>query len=163
MNSEQKFIEGYRLMMEACQEQGWGDPFSYARSKEILLAITLGHKISKTLSGADAFDEDGECEYKSTTSKTINATYNGISVQETWEEQINYLTNKKIGKYKNHYVARFQGSKIMEVWWLDGSDVLEIAIAKLRSKFKKTLKNKDPRLGLTLNKKEIEEIGVRII
>ena len=45
-----------------CKENSWGDPFSYARSREIHLANTLNHEVSKTLSGADAIDEDGECD-----------------------------------------------------------------------------------------------------
>ena len=83
-----------------CEKNGWGDPFSYARSREIHIAGTLGHQISDTLPGADGIDEDGECEYKSTIGKSINGTYNGISVQPTWEEQVSYLEKKKTRKYK---------------------------------------------------------------
>ena len=46
----------------------WGDPF-YARSREIHLAGVLGHTIADDYSGADAYDEDGPCEYKSTIGK----------------------------------------------------------------------------------------------
>ena len=57
-------IEEYKNLYERlygiCEENEWGDPFSYARSREIHIAGTLGHKISDTLSGADAIDEDGE-------------------------------------------------------------------------------------------------------
>ena len=56
---------------------------------------TLGHQISDTLAGADGIDEDGECEYKSTIGKSINGTYNGISVQPTWEEQVSYLEKEE--------------------------------------------------------------------
>ena len=101
MTAEEKYKIGKKMMLEACDENGWGDPFSYARAKEIDIAIQLGHKVSDTLSGADGYDEDGGCEYKSTIAKTIKGTYSGISVQPTWSEQVEYLINEKIRKYKN--------------------------------------------------------------
>jgi hypothetical protein len=64
MTPEQKFQQLFEEMYNLCQEQGWGDPFSYARSREIHLAGILGHQIADTYSGADAEDQDGECEYK---------------------------------------------------------------------------------------------------
>ena len=100
---EKKFSTCFEQLYKICEENSWGDPFSYARSREIHMANTLNHTISSTLSGADAIDEDGECEYKTTTCPKISATYNGISVQETWEKQEEYLKKYKIGKYKNHY------------------------------------------------------------
>ena len=106
MTPEQKFQQLFEEMHQLCEEQGWGDPFSYARSREIHLAGILGHNVAETYSGADAVDEDGECEYKSTIAKSINGTYNGISVQNTWEEQETYLIEEKLGKYANHYIAR---------------------------------------------------------
>ena len=60
------------------------------------MANFLKHKIAETYSGPDGIDCDGECEYKSTIDKNIKATYNGISVQDTWENQVEYLTNKKL-------------------------------------------------------------------
>ena len=115
MTPEQKFQELFEEMYQLCDQQGWGDPFSYARSREIHMAGTLGHRIADDYSGADAFDQDGGAEYKSTIGKSINATYNGISVQDTWEEQERYLIEDKIGKYKNHYYARYENGKIVEV------------------------------------------------
>ena len=35
MSPEQKFQELYKQMWDLCQENDWGDPFSYARAKEI--------------------------------------------------------------------------------------------------------------------------------
>ena len=96
---EQKFQQLFEEMYSLCGEQGWGDPFSYARSREIHLAGLLGHTVADDYSGADAFDEDGKpLEYKSTIAKNINGTYNGISVQDTWEEQERYIIEDKIGK-----------------------------------------------------------------
>ena len=106
---EKKFQRLFEEMYELCQEQGWGDPFSYARSREIHLAGILGHKIAETYSGADAIDKDGEVEYKTTIAKYINGTYNGISVQSTWEEQERYLIEEKLGKYKNRIIWRRLG------------------------------------------------------
>ena len=54
----------YQALYE--ESNGWGDPFSYARSREIHMAGILGHRIADDYSGADAFDDDGGCEYKST-------------------------------------------------------------------------------------------------
>ena len=163
MTSTEKYKFLFESLYELCESENWGDPMSYARSREILIAGTLGHKIADTLSGADAIDEDGECEYKSTVSTSINGAYNGISVQPTWKEQVEYLENEKIAKYKNHYIARFEGGKIVEIWKLDGTDVLNILLPKLENKFSTILTKKDPRLGASLTQKEIYEYGEKII
>ena len=82
-----------------CEEQGWGDPFSYARGKEIYASIELGHKVAGTLPGADAFNKEEEpVEYKSTTGKAVKGAYTGISVQPTRKEQEeNQSENRKNG------------------------------------------------------------------
>jgi hypothetical protein len=160
--SAQEYKKAYETMYAICEANGWGDPFSYARSKEILIAATLNHQISDTLSGADAIDEDGEAEYKSTIGKYINGTYNGISVWPTWEKQERYLIEDKIGKYNNHYFARFEGGKIVEIWKLKGKDVLTILLPKLRDKFDTVLEKKDPRLGASITKTEIEDYGIKV-
>lgn len=66
MTPEEKFQQLFEQMYSLCDEQGWGDPFSYARSREIHMAGVLNHQIAKDYSGADAYDEDGGAEYKST-------------------------------------------------------------------------------------------------
>lgn len=156
----------YRLLFEIvngiCQEQNWGEPFSYARSREIHMAIILNHQIADTYSGADAIDELGECEYKSTISKNINATYNGISVMPTWPEQIDYIKTKKIGKYKNHYYARYEGSDIKEIWKLNGDTVSDLIIKKIENQYKTKHTKKDPRLGTTISKSEIIKHGIKV-
>jgi len=166
MTTEEKFEKGWNLMMEACVEGNYGDPFSYARSREILMAIKLGHKVAPTLSGADGFDLEGACEYKSTIAKSINATYNGISVFDTWEEQVEYLEKEKIKKYKNHYFARFTTdltNPIAEIWRMDGSVVFDLLLPKLKNKYLKENRGKDPRLGASLSKKQIHEYSERIL
>lgn len=96
--------------------------------------------------------------------KNINATYNGISVQDTWEEQERYLIEDKIGKYKNHYYARYEGGKIVEVWKLDCNDVLAIILPKAKKQYpnKKNGNAKDPRIGITISKTEIYSVGTCI-
>ena len=164
MTPEQKFQQLFEEMYSLCGEQGWGDPFSYARSREIHLAGLLGHTVADDYSGADAFDEDGKpLEYKSTIAKNINGTYNGISVQDTWEEQLKYLNEEKICKYKNHYFARYDGAKICEVYKMECQKVIEGLLPNLKKQFDKARKGKDPRLGYTLNYKYIVANSIKII
>lgn len=166
MTAEMRFRKLYEEMFDLCVENGWGDPFSYARSKEIHMAGLLGHKVSDTLSGADAYDEDGGAEYKSTISPRINATYNAISVQPTWGKQVKYLREEKIAKYKNHYHARYEGGKVVEMYKLSGDDVLKLLTPKLKRAYKRMKNgsaNKDPRLGATLSMSEIRGYGQRLM
>jgi len=51
MKPTEEFAMLFERMYELCDENNYGDPFSYARSREIHIAGTLGHKISDTLSG----------------------------------------------------------------------------------------------------------------
>lgn len=157
MTPQEEFAQLFKRMYQICEQQQWGDPFSYARSREIHMANTLGHQIGSTLSGADAIDDDGECEYKSTIGPQIQATYNGISVQPTWEQQLAYLKTEKIGKYKNHYYARYKGANIVELYKLSVDKVLEFILPKLYTQYHRENKGKDPRLGVTIPKKYIVE------
>jgi len=165
MTPEQRFQELFEEMYQLCEQQGWGDPFSYARSREIHLAGILGHKVAETYSGADAVDADGECEYKSTIANSINGTYNGISVQDTWEDQERYLIEEKLGKYNNHYIARYESGKVVEVWKLSGDDVLMILVPKLKKDWERKIngKHKDPRLSANLTRKEIYTYGIQVL
>jgi len=169
MTPEQKFQELFEQMYELCQEQGWGDPFSYARAREIHLAGILGHKVAETYSGADAiidtiFDQL-LAEYKTTIQKSINGTYNGISVFPTWEEQENYLIFEKIGKYSEHYIGRYNGPKVAEIWKLTADDVLMILLPKLKKDWERKIKgnHRDPRLSANLCKTEIYKHGIQVI
>ena len=163
--AEQKFEKLFEQMYDLCGENGWGDPFNYSRSREIHMAGKLGHQIADDYSGADGYDEDGGCEYKSTIADSINATYNGISVQDTWEDQVDYLKDHKIGCYSNHYHARYRDGKIVECYKLKADDIMNIALNKLHHQFykKKINPGKDPRLGFTVNRSEIRRYGERII
>ena len=146
-------------MYAVCERNDWGDPFSYARSKEIMMAIVMKQQIASTFSGADGFDKDGGAEYKSTTGKNIQGTYNGISVQPTWLDQVSYLTDSKIGAYTNHYFARFDGAKIVELWVLSAHDVLHVLLPKLKKQYHSETSRKDPRLGATVTKTDIYKYG----
>lgn len=166
MTPEQKFQQLFEEMYSLCGENGWGDPFSYARSREIHLAGLLGHTVADDYSGADAFDENNlPVEYKSTIAKNINGTYNGISVQNTWEDQEEYLISDKLGKYDNHFIARYEDGKVVEVWKISGEDILAILLPKLKRDYdrKNGGNHKDPRLSATINKKEIYAVGERVL
>ena len=54
---EQRYQQLFENMYKLCEEQGWGDPFSYARSREIHMAGVLGHTVAEDYSGADAYDK----------------------------------------------------------------------------------------------------------
>jgi len=165
MNYEKRFKAAYLELQQVCHEAAWGDPFSYARAKEMFMAIELGHSIADTLSGADAYNQHGEpVEYKSTIGKSISGTYNGISVLPTEGEQEEYLRNKKLGCYPDHYIARFgrESGVIEEMYHLTGEQVCEILIPKLLKKYPTQLTKKDPRLGATITKTEIYKHGTRI-
>lgn len=159
---ESIFLQTWSLMYDVCKKKGWGDPFSYSRGREIYMSIILGHKIHSEFSGPDGHDSEGACEYKSTTGPNIQGTYNGISVQDSWEKQVEYLQTKKIACYKWHYFSRFQGSRIVEIWKVSGEKVLELILPKLKRKFESEKKKKDPRLGVNLTRNEITTYGVKI-
>lgn len=166
MTPEQQFKEAFETLYKVCQENNWGDPFSYARSREIHIATILGHTVADTYSGADAFDQDGNpVEYKSTISKNINGTYNGVSVQPTWDDQVDYLINDKLGKYNHHYIARYDGGQIVEIWELSSDDVLAILLPKFKKDYQRKVSgnHKDPRLSATLTKGEITKFGKRVV
>jgi hypothetical protein len=164
MTPEQEYQQLYERLHNLCQDNGWGDPFSYARAREIYMAAVLGHKVADTYSGADAYDADDELEYKSTITENINATYNGISVQDSWEEQERYIIKDKIGKYPRHYYARFASGKTVEIWELTSDKVLDILLPKIKKQYfkKKNGKAKDPRIGVTISKKQIQKNGIQV-
>ena len=125
----------------------------------------MKHVVASTYSGSDATDQDGGAEYKSTIQKTISGTYNGISVQPTWEEQEKYLIEQKIGIYPNHYFARFEGGSIVELYVLSSDDVLAILLPKLKKQYlsHQVKQPKDPRLGATVSKTDIYKYGRSLI
>lgn len=166
ISSEQKeYLESYEKIVQICKKEGWGDPFSYARGKEIAAAIRLGHTVAKTLSGADAYNSSGDpVEYKSTTGRKPKGSYTGISVQPTWEEQVDYLKEEKILPYKEHYYNRFdaQGT-LIESWCLSGKDVFRLLLPKIKKSFGNSRNRKDPRISANITTGEIHKYGKQII
>lgn len=166
MTPEQKFAKLYKEMWDLCQENDWGDPFSYARAKEIYATCVLGHSMpgADAYSGADGINENGEgVEYKSTIGKKVQGSYTGISVQSNWEEQDKYLREEKILKYPEHYFNRFENGRLAESWVLTGQKVYDILMPKLKRKFSTVLSQKDPRLSATVTTGEIQQYGKRVI
>ena len=164
--AQQRYLDAYAALYEAAEEMNAGDPMSYARSREIHLACLLGHTVADTYSGADAFLPDGTpVEYKSTIGKAISATYNGISVQPTWEDQEAYLIDHKIGCYPQHFYARYEGATVAEVWVLDSDTVLSLLLPKAQKQYasKRNGKAKDPRIVVTLSAGEVRKHGRRLI
>jgi hypothetical protein len=166
MTPEKKFQELYKQMWDLCQENEWGDPFSYARAKEIYATCSLGHKMPgpNMYAGADGINQNGQpVEYKSTTGKKCQGSYTGISVHKTWREQEKYLITEKLGKYPEHYYNRFEDGKLIESWKLSGKKVLDILLPKLAKKFETVNQQKDPRLAATVTWKEIKMHGEQVI
>jgi hypothetical protein len=164
--AQQRYLDAFAALYEAAEEMNAGDPMSYARSREIHLACLLGHTVADTYSGADAFEADGTpVEYKSTIGAQISATYNGISVQPTWEEQEAYLIEHKIGCYPRHYYARYEGAQVAEVWVLDSDTVLSLLLPKAQRQYatKRNGKAKDPRIGVSISAGEIRKHGTRLL
>jgi len=164
--TEQQAIKSFEILGDYFKQEGLGDPFNYGRAKEWRMALALGHKLANKQSGADAFDKNGNpLEYKTTTGADITGTYNGVSVQDTWSEQEKYLKEKKIAKYKDHFIARTgKEGDIKEVWKVSGQKVYEILLPKFRRQWHGGRSGKkDPRLGATLTSKEIKKHGVQVL
>jgi hypothetical protein len=165
---KEQYVELFEKLTKICYENGVGDPFSYARGKEIYQAFKFGHTVAQAYSGADAFNSEGKkVEYKSTIGDKINATYNGISVLETWEEQERYLKEEKILCYEEHFYSRFdKNGNIVETWKMSGTQVYEILLPKLKKKFMKMKTSnkllKDPRLGATISTGEIYKYATKM-
>ena len=162
---EKRFLELYDGMSVLCAKNGWGDPHSYARGKEINASIRLGHSVSPTLSGADAYDADGlPVEYKSTIAKNCKGTYTGISKQSTWDEQVKHLQEEKIGKYHEHYYNRFcRYGGLLESWKMASDKVLALLLPKVKKSFDNSSTQADPRLRGDISWTEIKKYGTQVI
>jgi hypothetical protein len=167
-NFNEQFIKLFEELTKLCKENNVGDPFSYSRGKEIYQSIKMNHKVAATYSGEDAISKEGKkIEYKSTICKKIKATYNGISVFPSWEEQEKYLKEQKISCYEEHYFFRYDenlSGTIVECWKMSGEKVYDILQPKIKKQFysKKQKNSKDPRIGVTLSTGEIYKYGTKI-
>jgi hypothetical protein len=163
-NPKKKYAQLYKEMFLLCSEQGWGNPFLAARSKEILTACQLGHSVADTYSGCDAINQHGqEVEYKSTIDKKVKGSYTGISVQSTWKEQVLYLKEEKILKYPEHFFNRFENGELVESWKLTGQQVYDILLPKLKKAYPSVLSKKDPRLAANVTNSDIEKYGIKVL
>jgi len=159
-----EFQHHVNRIFELSEQLDLGDPFSYNRMREILMAIELGHTISLEYAGADAIDENGDpTEYKSTIQEKLNVTFSGNSAFPTWKEQWDYICNEKIGGYKWIYCARFEGHKIVEMWKISGEDVLRCLETKLHNSWINRNNRKDQRPGAILTEKQIKQYGTKVI
>ena len=159
-----KMKDSLKTAYNISEKLGIGDIYSYSKVKEVLIAEKLGHKVAMKYSGADAYNEnDLPVEYKSTISRIIKATYNGISVQPSWEQQVDYITKNKIGKYKYHYFARFKGIDIIELYEMKSEKVIKYILPRLKKQYYKEQKGKDPRLGLSLGHDFIKNNSRKIV
>jgi hypothetical protein len=166
MTAGQKFIKLFEEMAVLCKEQGWGDPHSYARGKEIYATRVLGHTLpgANAYAGADGINESGEeVEYKSTTNPKVKGAYTGISVQETWEQQIKHLQEEKILVYSEHYYNRFKDGKLVESWMLTGKMVYDLLLPKIKRSYESRHNRKDPRVAAGISNTEIKTYGRRVI
>lgn len=164
MTAEKEYQRLYEKMAKLCEENNWGDPFNYARSKEIYAATVLGHQIAEEYSGPDAYLKDGSpVEYKSTIANKCRGAYTGISVQSTWAKQEKYLREEKIATYTKHYYNRFCGGRLVESWEMDGQTVFKLLLPKLKRKYSTVLSKKDPRLSANITSSEIKEHGTRVL
>ena len=99
-------------------------------------------------------------------SNLFNIQFNEIGFEDILtaiKEQEKYIKEDKIGKYPNHYYAKFKDGKITEVWKLTCNVVLDILLPKIKKQFDQgTSHKKDPRIGVSVSQKEIKEYGERI-
>ena len=161
--AKERYIKTYKELSDICKQQGWGSPHCYARGKEIYAALSLGHNVASKLSGADAYDSNGnELEYKSTIQENCQGAYTGISVKSTWKQQVKYLKDEKILKYPWHYYNRFDGGKLVESWKMSGQDVYNILLPKIKKSFLSKKPKADPRLSANITWKEIQKHGTKI-
>ena len=160
--------EYHQIAAKIAVDHNLGDVLNFSRSKELIAAHVLGHRLADDLPGADAFDGEKPLEYKSTTAKTCKGTYSGISVQPTWEEQVEYLKDK-ILKYE-HYINRFEEGVLVESWHLSGQAAYNILLPKLKKahtrylelKKKKKENQADPRLSAGIYKGELMKHGTKV-
>lgn len=158
---QQQWLDAFNQLQELSNQLKVGDPFNYNRGREIHTTFILGLTISDTLAGADAYLGDKPVELKSTIGP-LQATYNGVSIHPTWEEQERYLIEDKLGKYPYHYITRYEGSELVEAYRLTSDDVLSLLLPKFKKQYHTKRVVKDPRANAKLTGNEIKTYGERI-
>jgi len=162
---KKEYIKAYLKVYELANKMKLKDPFQGARGKEIFAAFTLDHDIAEDYQGPDAIDDEGECEYKSAHVKTqIKKFSYAFYIKPTWKEQVRYLKEEKIGRYKNHYMILFNDDGTMkEVWKLTSKQVLDLLLPNLKNRFKSLVKNKTKSVIVNLVPSQVRETGERIL
>lgn len=133
MTFEEEFAQLYDRMISICAANNQGNPFIGGRANEIHMANALGFKISPTLSGADAYDLNGDpVEFKSSTQDDrFHVSYGGVPLFDTWNEQHDYV-EKKIKSTVAHYYGNYCNGKLQEIWKLDSDTVYTLLIDKYK-------------------------------
>ena len=153
-------------------ELRWGDLSNYARGKECYLAYKLGQTVGKVGGGPDAIDKDNNiCEYKSTTLKgyldngeirSHTWNFNGMSYCPTWNAQEKWLCDHMNEIKGGCFFAIFERGIIVSAWRVESFDLLPIMIEKLRKKYPKLPRCKDPRPGVSITLNTVKELGVKL-
>jgi len=171
--AEGRFALLYKEIVRESLKNGWGNPFANDHAPEILMANALGHKIGKQKQGADALDENGEdVEYKKTSNQSVQGTYNGVSIHQTWKEQVEgrpatlgVRKRKGIRDKTLHAKFHFIGILLKDryeyeiIYRLSGEDVHNILLPKFEESYNNKKNRADQRLGAILNEKEIKKYG----
>ena len=143
--------------------------------RETVASLVGGQEPSTKKSGADCYETiDGKkvaCERKSRVGH-LQGNYTGISLHPTWEEQLEYILEKKIGNCAYHFfdhVCPTTGA-LVESWRMDVETLLKLMLPNLKAQWEKRMKQfregnppKDPRLSFTLGAAAIRNNSVQVI
>lgn len=161
------FANGIRDL--AKKHFGDSDVFNYGRLYEYLMAARLGHTVSATFSGQDGFDDQGRgMEYKTTTHKGFNKktgalkshtfNYFGFSRKDTYEEQVEYASEKILGSHKHYWGLRSPEAFDLEtIYEIRSEDVLDAFLKKLPRVWKNR-NAKDPRINIGISTNNIRKM-----
>lgn len=144
------------------------DIYNYGRAYEYLMSAELGHTISTTRTGADGYDNGKEVEYKTTAFKGVDKhgklkshtfNYYGLSKQDSYEKQVEYVT-EKILRSDAHYwgVKTPTGYGMHTIFRVESSVVLAAILKKLPLAW--SSQNKDPRINIPLTLSSIDTFTI---
>ena len=98
---------------------------------DIIIADYLGHTLSKGGRGSDAFDDNGEYEYKCTTTD-IQANFNLGSTRGSPTDNVKHL-KEKFSNITGAYFARISWGEIQDVYYCPIKDLLKVLERKVRA------------------------------
>jgi hypothetical protein len=147
------------------------DIYNYGRAYEYLMAAELGHTMSTTRAGADGYDNGKEVEYKTAAFKGVAKTgklkshtfnYFGLSRQQTYTEQIEYVTTKILSSDAHYWgIKTPSGYGMHTIVKVDSATVLEALLKKLPTAWES--RNKDPRINIGLGLNNVQYHVVKTI